>query len=262
MIEHETLPERPDVARLEHVDVNFGGLKALNDVSLTIPRSKVTGVIGPNGAGKTTLLNVMSGLIPPSSGKAEILGLPIDRRCASRIARVGVSRSFQLLDHFSRVNVGEFMAMGLDVGARRRGGARRRLKADGPPRRALIQDGLERFGLRGDLISKDLAEIPYGARKRIDLARAFVSAPEIVLMDEPTSGLTEPEWLDLLAQLRLATQDSSQTVLVVDHSVGFVSAFCSSLVVMSAGEVLEHGEVETVLKSPKVLRSFFGKDVA
>jgi branched-chain amino acid transport system permease protein len=263
MSQEEHTSEGRDVARLKHVDVNFGGLKALKDVSLTIRGSQVTGIVGPNGAGKTTLLNVMSGLIPPSSGSAEVLGLPIERRCAPMIARAGVSRSFQLLDHFSRVNVGEYMAMGLDVGARRKDGSRWRGSPDAGRRRAVqIQEGLERFGLRGDIVSKQMSEIPYGSRKRIDLARAFVSAPQIVLMDEPTSGLTEPEWLDLLAQLRISTHGSSQTVVVVDHSVGFVSAFCSMLVVLSAGELLEQGEVDTVLKSPQVLRSFFGQDVA
>lgn len=254
----DAAPDETHRVQFDDVSVRFGGVKALTDVSFQLDRSEWLGVVGPNGAGKTTLVNVISGLIGPSSGSVTVLGRPVRPRSAAEVARRGVSRSFQLIDQFSHVGVREYLTMGLDLERRRR----RDLSAEwlGAKKPGdLIDEQLSLFGIPGRDHSTRLGVLPYGVRKRVDLARAFLGRPRVVLLDEPTSGLSDGEVDEVIECLReLDRRNTGSAILLVDHRVSFVRSVCSRLIVLDFGRVIAEGATDTVLADEQVVRIFIG----
>lgn len=240
------------------VSVRFGGIRALDDVSFALAPGQWLGVVGPNGAGKTTLLNVISGLITPAAGSVTVLSSRVRPRSAAKIARRGVSRSFQLIDQFAHVEVREYMAMGLDLQRRRAHKDERSLRYR-KGRSRIIEEQLSLFGISPRDRAMRLGILPYGVRKRVDLARAFLGRPEVVLLDEPTSGLNDKEVDDVvvcLNQLQLRHENSA--VILVDHRVSFVRSVCPKLIVLDFGEIVAAGETDQVLSNPGVIKVFIG----
>jgi branched-chain amino acid transport system ATP-binding protein len=242
------------------VSVRFGGLTALDAVSLAVPPRHVMGVIGPNGAGKTTLLNVLCGFVRPDDGEV-LFGGRTYRIRPHRLAGLGVARTLQGVGLYAGLSALENVMMGATSRASagfwsallalpRAGRDERRL-------RELAMAALDRVGA-ADVAEARPAELPYGMRKRIALARALVAQPSLLLLDEPASGLDASE-LDELGQLirELAVEGS---LVVVEHHMDLMMSVCDSITVLDFGKVIATGTPRDVQDNPAVTAAYLGAE--
>ncbi len=213
---------------MDSVTVAFGALIALNGVNLQVPTGSRTGIVGPNGAGKTTLLNVLSGHTRMVRGTVRLSGQDVGGAPPERLARMGVGRSFQLADQFGRLSVLDFMLLGLttrlDEPFVQASIRTKRVRRQEEEARCSVEEELRVFGLDDVRPSQRLGSLPYGVRKRLDLARAAIGRPRILLIDEPTSGLSSAECDDMAEVLRTLAHQRVVTLVVVDHRVHFVTS--------------------------------------
>jgi len=248
---------------VDEVTVAFGGLTALDRVSLEIDPGEVVGVIGPNGAGKTTLFNVICGFVPPSSGRLEFAGRPLQRHRPHDLASRGIARTLQGVSLFPGLTVLENVVAGAT--ARARAGLASSLL--GLPRSTDDEDQLRERAtsmlreLRIDDYGPRLPRaLPYPIQKRVALARALVNEPVLLLLDEPASGLSEGE-MDELGLLVRQLRDR-MSVLLVEHHMDLVMSICDRLVVLDFGRVIATGAPDDVKADPAVTRAYLGEDVS
>ena len=238
--------------------VRFGGVTALAGVSFTVPRGKVCGLIGPNGAGKTTLFDCVSRLTRPRSGRIDLAGRDLLALPAHRVAELGVARTFQHLGLVRSLSVRENVmlgAQGAGIGflpaALRLPGIRSRERQ----LRERADAVLDRLALAG-IAARPAAGLPYGTLKRIELARALAAAPELLMLDEPASGLSHEEVDELAGVIEDVSAD--MTVLLVEHHMGMVMRLSDTVVVLDFGRVVATGTPAQVREDPAVLAAYLG----
>ncbi len=245
---------------VEGITVSFGGITALDDVSLDLTAPEVLGVIGPNGAGKTTLFNVICGFVKPDSGALRWRGEPIDRLRPDRLADLGIARTLQGVGLFPRLTVLENVMVGAHRFRRAGlGSALFGLPWSDRDERALrerAESALDRVGCaeHGDRLPGTL---PYAVQKRVALARALVSEPSLLLLDEPAGGLDANELSDL-ARL-IDSLGNSIAVMLVDHHMDLVTSVCDRVVVLDFGRVIASGVPPEIRNDPKVLDAYLGE---
>jgi branched-chain amino acid transport system ATP-binding protein len=246
------------------LSLHFGGLIALEDASFSVAQGETLGVIGPNGAGKTTLLNCISGLYRYRAGDVLFDGTSIRRLQADKRTGLGVARTFQSADYFAEFSALDFVLLSR-LRFQRKGllgctlglASTRRSERD-EARRAL--EFLDRFGL-ADISGQPLGLLPYGTRKTLDIVRATLSEPKLLLLDEPTSGTTMEDRESLLAILTEISVSERLTTVVVDHDVAFVTALCNQLLVMNSGRILAFGNPAELLARPDVISAYIGVEI-
>ena len=248
---------------VEGVTVTFGGMTALSEVSLEVGAGEVVGVIGPNGAGKTTLFNVVCGFVRPSRGTLRFQGQVLRRHRPHDLNRLGIARTLQGVGLFPGLNVVENVMSGTT--ARARAGFASSLL--GLPRAQHDERDLRRRALEtleemriAEWAERMPAELPYAIQKRVALARALVSEPALLLLDEPASGLSETE-MDELGALVRSLRDR-MSVLLVEHHMDLVMSVCDRLVVLDFGSVIAAGPPDEVKSKPEVTRAYLGEDVS
>jgi branched-chain amino acid transport system permease protein len=239
-----TLPSDADadaVLRVEHVAKNFEGIAALADVDLVVRGSEILGLIGPNGSGKTTLLNVISGVYGPSTGQVVFLGRSIGGRPAHEIARLGLARTFQNIRLFSQLTV------------------RENIEATAVPAadEAAIDEVLDWFDL-GTVQREKAVNLPYGRQRRLEIARAIVQAPSLVLLDEPAAGMNESESDDLLESIRRIRSSLGCSIVVVDHDLRLIMQLCDRIHVLDQGRTIAVGEPREIAEDPAVIQAYLG----
>jgi len=247
------------VLEVRGVSVRFGGLTALDAVSLTVAPGEVLGVIGPNGAGKTTLLNVLCGFIRPDEGQVLIEGRQYHHLRPHQLARLGIARTLQGVGLFDRLSAIENVMTGANCRAKARFvSALLGLPPSDRDERRLRQEAgqaLDRVGA-GDVADARPGELPYGMRKRVALARALVAQPKLLLLDEPASGLAEGELTELGGLIReLAAQTS---LVIVEHHMDLMMSVCDSIVVLDFGKVISHGPPREIQADPAVAAAYLG----
>jgi branched-chain amino acid transport system ATP-binding protein len=253
--------ENDGVLAVDEVSVSFGGITALDGVSLSVTKGEVLGVIGPNGAGKTTLFNVICGFVKPSSGTMSWHGKPLTRMRPHRLASLGIARTLQGVGLFAQLSVADNVMAGAER-FRRTGvaGALLALPRADRDERALRERALaalERLGC-ADVAGRLPGELPYAVQKRVALARALVSEPELLLLDEPAGGLDAAE-LSTLAQT-IDALGGSIAVMLVDHHMDLVTSVCDRVVVLDFGRVIATGEPPAVREDPRVLEAYLGRE--
>jgi ABC-type branched-subunit amino acid transport system ATPase component len=253
-------PLHPAVA-LEDVSVRFGGVHALGGVSFSVGAGEVCGLIGPNGAGKTTLFDVISGVRAPNTGTVKMNGVDVTRWNASRRSRNGLRRTFQRVQTFGWLSVEDNVLLALDW---RGGGGGMLADMVAMPsrtrrerrRRERAEEVLEQCGLTA--VRRDAAgSLPIGLARMVELARAIVDPPSLMLLDEPTSGLDEAE-TERLGERISAIRSGECAVVLVEHDVSFVMAQCDRVVVLDLGEVLSVGSPDVIRADPAVRHAYLG----
>lgn len=245
---------------VEGLSVQFGGLRAVDDITFSAEHGEVFGIIGPNGAGKTTLLNAISRIVTTSRGEIHLDDQALHRVRAHRLARLGVARTFQAAETFNDLNLIDYMVLGrlgsqntsAVAAALRVPSLRRDERKDLDAALGLLDE----FGL-AELGETYLRELPYGIRKLVDILRALLGEPRLLLLDEPTSGTAVEDRKTLQRALMLA-KDRGVTTLLIDHDVQFVAALCSRVLVMNFGRELGIGEPHEVLSRSTVREAYTG----
>jgi len=243
---------------------SFGGIAALDGVSISVAKGEVFGVIGPNGAGKTTLLNCICGVYAADRGRLVIDGADLTGRRPHRIAASGIARTFQHADFFASMPVLDFLMLSRlpqqTTSLTRCALGLPRARRSERDERTRARQMLARFGLE-DTGRSVLGGLPYGTRKLLDICRALLTEPRVLLMDEPTSGTAAAD-RELLRGIVDGLRRDGLTTVVVDHDVAFITDVCDRLLAMNFGRTLAVGQPHKVLARQDVIESYVGLESA
>jgi ABC-type branched-subunit amino acid transport system ATPase component len=247
---------------LDRVSRHFGGVRAVDQVSFSVSEGIIHGLIGPNGAGKTTVLNLVSGLMPLTSGSITLAGQRIDRLPAHRIAAMGVRRTFQNIRLFPVMSALDNVVVGGHT-LRRHGAIERILYRPAALReeqavRARSAALLERVGL-GARIEELARNLSYGEQRRLEIARALAGEPRLLLLDEPAAGMPYGEMMDLVALIRSIAAEG-HTVLLIEHNMELVMNVCERITVLDFGRVIAEGTPSEISADPDVIAAYLGSE--
>lgn len=233
---------------LNGLSKTFGGVKAVNNVSLRIEAKEVRGLIGPNGAGKSTLVNLISGLLKQSAGSLKLDGTLLDGLAAPKRAQMGIGRTFQNLRVFPSLTVQQNIEV-----------AQSTTGASGPKHEEFVQSAIAKFNLT-DNLNMRAGNLAYGHLRRLEIVRALALKPKIIMLDEPAAGMNEHETKVLAEALRWLRQESDCAMLVIDHDLKFIMALCDNITVLNMGSVIADGKPNEVASNRQVIDAYLGED--
>jgi branched-chain amino acid transport system ATP-binding protein len=238
---------------VQHVTRRFGGVRALDDVSLEVESGQIVGLIGPNGAGKTTLFNVVSGVVRPDAGRVVFRGRDVTGLPPHAICHAGIARTFQVVQPFARLTVLENVAAGWLFGRRSAGQRLGRVAADAGARHLLVYGKLEAKA------SHPAGTLTLSERKRLEMVRALATGPDLLLLDEVLAGLNPQEMAEMTAIVRQLARDLGVAILLIEHNVRAVMALSERVVVLGAGAVIARGEPAAVARDRAVITAYLGE---
>lgn len=243
----------------------FGGLTAVNMVDLTIPEQSIASIIGPNGAGKTTLFNCISGFYKPEKGQVLFYGKPIHGLPTNEIARLGISRTYQNIRLFSNMTAMENILIGQNPHLKNSwASAILRHPRFVREERGSIQEAKRLLGFvsltgLGDVLARNL---PYGAQRRLEIARALANKPKILLLDEPTAGMNPQETEEMTQFIKSLRDQLGVTIILIEHDMRVVMGICEQITVLDYGEKIAEGTPKEIQSNARVIEAYLGPGAA
>lgn len=253
------------VLQVEGMTHFFGGLRAVHNYSLAIEPGQIRGLIGPNGAGKTTIFNLITGIYKPTEGRVYLDGKPVTGLPAERIAAAGIGRTFQNMRLWRHMTVLEQVKMaryskltyGL-IGAFFGTPLRYRQEAE---TEEIAHDLLGRFAVR-QYADQIITSLPYGAQRRVEMARAVAMDPKVLLLDEPTAGMNPEELAQMMNIIAQVNREFGLAIMLIEHRMRVVMDLCQTIQTLVFGEVIFEGTPEETRANPAVIEAYLGKEVA
>ena len=248
---------------VKNLTISFGGLKAVNNFSVSIEKGQLYGLIGPNGAGKTTVFNLLTGVYKPDSGSVELDGHNITGKGTIEINKAGIARTFQNIRLFKALSVLDNVKVGLhnDYKYSTISGIFR-LPSYFKVEKQMNERAMELlkvFDLDGEAETL-AANLPYGKQRKLEIARALATNPKLLLLDEPAAGMNPNETAELMETIRFVRDTFDMTILLIEHDMKLVSGICEKLTVLNFGSVLSCGETSDVLNDPEVIKAYLGDE--
>jgi branched-chain amino acid transport system ATP-binding protein len=244
---------KPALLEIRDAAVHFGGVRAVDGVSMSLNPDKIYGIIGPNGSGKSTLLAAVTRLVPLTRGELTFEGRSLAALPASRVAIAGISRTFQTVRLLSGLTVRENVELGVDLARSGRSRISRREAT------ARVREAISRVGLEA-MATLRPGELSYGTQRRVEIARSIAMHPRLLLLDEPTAGMNHNERAEI-SELLLSLKGEGMTQLLIEHDVQMMVDTCDYVYAMTSGRVIAEGTPDAVVRDPEVQRAYLGKVV-
>ena len=251
------------VLKTENLGISFGGLKAVENLNLEIKKGQLYGLVGPNGAGKTTVFNMITGVYKPTTGKFWLNGKDLTGKNQETINRKGIARTFQNIRLFNNMSVIRNVLVGLHNQPEFKCSIVAsifRLPSYFKTEKAMRERAKEILNIVGLLEERNnlSCNLPYGKQRKLEIARALATNPELLCLDEPAAGMNPNETEDLMKIVRRIRDDYDVTILLIEHDMKFVSGLCDEITVLNFGTVLSQGAPEKALNDPEVIKAYIG----
>lgn len=247
---------------VKNLSISFGGLKAVNDFDISIEKEQLYGLIGPNGAGKTTVFNLLTGVYRPDTGRITLGGKDITGQSIIEINKAGIARTFQNIRLFKELSVMDNVKVGLHnqhpysaLEGIFRLPRYRKMEKEMDER---AMELLKVFGLEKEAGYK-AANLPYGKQRKLEIARALATDPQLLLLDKPAAGMNPNETGELMDTIRFVREQFHMTILLIEHDMKLVGGICEKLTVLNFGQVLTQGDTADVLNDPQVITAYLGE---
>ena len=254
--------DKTPVLETHHLGINFGGLTAVDEFSLTVGRTEIAGLIGPNGAGKTTVFNLLTNVYQPTKGTIMLDGRSTAGKSTAQVNRMGIARTFQNIRLFNNMTVIDNIKVGLHNSIEQPLIASiTRLFGYGTSEKKSREEALELLDFFGmaDMANMQAGSLPYGAQRRLEIARALATHPSIILLDEPAAGMNPSETAELLENIRRIRDEFEIAVMLIEHDMNLVMNICEGICVLDHGKVIAKGSPEEIKENPAVIEAYLGK---
>ena len=260
------VPERDvnkaPILEVRHLGIDFGGLTAVDDFSLTVGRTEIAGLIGPNGAGKTTVFNLLTNVYQPTRGNILLDGYSTAGKTTAQVNRMGIARTFQNIRLFSNMSVIENVEVGLHNSvsenlwaAVTHGFGFRRAEKDAKSKALELLD----FFSMADMADAPAGSLPYGAQRRLEIVRALATHPGLILLDEPAAGMNPSETAELMDNIRRIRDTFQIAVMLIEHDMNLVMGICEGICVLNYGKIIAKGTPDEIRANPTVIEAYLGK---
>ncbi|MCW6072915.1 ABC transporter ATP-binding protein [Clostridium botulinum] len=241
-----------NILEVKDLNINFGGITAIDNLNFSVKKGEILGVIGPNGAGKTTLYNTITGIYKPSKGDIFLNNKKITGTKPCKISRLGIARTFQNIRLFNSLTVLENILVG------RVSELKKLVKLN--PYMKEIFDILEVVGLE-KVINNMASDLPYGQQRKVEIARALALSPKVLLLDEPAAGMNNYEKQDLKNLINILREDFNITVIIIEHDMGVIMDLCDRILVLDYGKKIAEGSPEEISNDANVIKAYMGKGI-